>query len=474
MLVQTKARIGIMSIALEAYMPQIEGLRETFQKQIARSREQYFNGNYELVDAGLVTVREDAEKAGTMFREKDVDVVFVQTMTYALSNMLVPAISNLNVPVVVFNLQSVKALDYKTLTELGEWVSDGFACGPVPEMTSTLYRMGKRYDVLTGYLEGDEAFKKQVEKWTTAAAVRARFRQTNAVMVGKQYTGMMDLYTSPSNLYNRLGIYYDSVDWEELWNIADDIDRNAPEVREKAEEMMEIFEFEGEQKVSDILNVAAYTLGFERLVKDRKISMLASMYEGFAQGKAGELDQVLHPIYSMLIKQGTACAVEGDIKVTIAMTILKALSGAGTLGELFSLDFHNDAILLGHSGSGDPDISFKKPVIREVDLFPGKIGGGYVTQFYPRPGDTTILGVSEQKDGTYGLVAAEGVVEEGLVMELGDTNQRTRFSTNIRDFVNEWAKAAPTHHFAMTCGRHIETIRCVAAILGIPLKVVCQ
>ena len=49
--------------------------------------------------------------------------------------------------------------------------------------------------------------------------------------------------------------------------------------------------------------------------------MIASHYDGFAQGKAGVLDSMLIPAFSMLIKQGTACAVEGDMKVAMAMSL---------------------------------------------------------------------------------------------------------------------------------------------------------
>ena len=34
---------------------------------------------------------------------------------------------------------------------------------------------------------------------------------------------------------------------------------------------------------------------------------------------------MLIPAFSMLIKQGTACAVEGDMKVAMAMSILKTI-----------------------------------------------------------------------------------------------------------------------------------------------------
>ena len=47
---------------------------------------------------------------------------------------------------------------------------------------------------------------------------------------------------------------------------------------------------------------------------------------------------MLIPAFSMLIKQGTACAVEGDMKVAMAMSILKTISGTGQLAEMYSID----------------------------------------------------------------------------------------------------------------------------------------
>ena len=42
----------------------------------------------------------------------------------------------------------------------------------------------------------------------------------------------------------------------------------------------------------------------EKWVKDEHLGMIASHYDGFAQGKAGVLDSMLIPAFSMLIKRG--------------------------------------------------------------------------------------------------------------------------------------------------------------------------
>ncbi len=60
--------------------------------------------------------------------------------------------------------------------------------------------------------------------------------------------------------------------------------------------------------------MAKYVVAFEKWVKDEHLGLIASHYDGFAQGKAGVLDSMLIPAFSMLIKQGTACAVEGDME----------------------------------------------------------------------------------------------------------------------------------------------------------------
>ena len=220
--------------------------------------------------------------------------------------------------------------------------------------------------------------------------------------------------------------------------------------------------------------MARYVVAFEQWVKDEQIAFIASHYDGFAQGKAGTLDSMLIPAFSMLIKQGVACAVEGDIKVSMAMSILKTISGMGQLSEMYSIDFNEDICIIGHSGSGDADISAKKPTMKIVPVFHGKTGGGYLTQFYPHLGPVTYLGITQDKDGNFKFVVAEGINEDGPIFTFGDTNMRTRFSCGAREFCNKWSEAGPTHHMAAASGRHIDTILKVAKIFNVPVDIITR
>lgn len=472
MLVNTKARIGVFSIALGAYLPQFPSLVPEFEAQYEAFKTMLPDA-VELVDGGIVTTKELAQAAGDKFRAADVDLVILQLLTYATSYNMLPAVRDLDVPVVLVNLQKKKAPDYEN-TDTATWLGELYACGAVGEMVADLERAGKRHAVITGTVESDDSeVVDEIEAWCRAAQVRRRFRDTNLAQIGRPYPGMMDLYIDETNLYHRMFLYTKQFDWEKMWAIADSItDENA--IRAKAQEIIDTFDIEGGGTVEKVWEMAKYVVAFEQWVKDEQIAFIASHYDGFAQGKAGVLDSMLIPAFSMLIKQGIACAVEGDIKVAMAMSILKTISGTGQLSEMYSIDFEKDICIIGHSGSGDADISSRKPTMKIVPVFHGKTGGGYLTQFYPHLGPITYLGITQDRDGYFKFVVAEGINEEGSIFTFGDTNMRMRFTCGAKEFCNRWSEAGPTHHMAAAVGRHIDTILKVAKIFDIPVEVITR
>ena len=472
MLVETKAKVGVFAIALGAYLPQFPTLVPEFEAQYDAFKKT-IPDTVEMIDGGIVTTKELSMEAGDKFRAADVDLVILQLLTYATSYNMLPAVRDLNVPVVLVNVQKRKAPDYAN-TDTPKWLGELYACGAVGEMVADLERAGKRHAVITGVVEGGDAYvAKEIDEWCRAAQVRRRFRYTNIAQIGRPYPGMMDLYIDETNLYNRMGLYTKQFDWEKIWAIADPVTDEAA-IRAKAEEILDTFDIEGGATVETVWDMAKYVVAFEEWVKKEDLGMVASHYDGFAKGVAGKLDSMLIPAFSMLIKQGTACAVEGDMKVAMAMSILKTISGTGQLSEMYSIDFNDDICIIGHSGSGDADISDKKPTMKIVKVFHGKTGGGYLTQFYPYTGPVTYLAITQDADGHFKFVVAEGVNEEGKILSFGDTNMRTRFTCGAREFVNRWSEAGPTHHMAASTGRHIDTILKVAKIFNVPVDIVTR
>ena len=473
MLVETKAKVAVFSVALGAYLPQFPELVPEFEQQYADFVASLPN-TVEVVDGGMCTTKEAAQAAGDKFRAADVDLVFCQLLTYATSYNMLPAIRDVNVPVVLVNLQKVRCLDFEK-AGTAEWLGIGYAGGAVGEMVADLERAGKRHAVITGVVEGGDAqVAAEIEDWCRAAQVRRRLRYTNLAQIGRPYPGMMDLYIDETNLYHRMGLYTKQFDWEKMWAIADDI-TDEDVIAAKVADIHNTFDILGDYDEESIREMARYVVAFEQWVRDEELGFVASHYDGFAQGKAGVLDSMLIPAFSMLIKQGIACAVEGDIKVAIGMSIMKTLSGACQLSEFYTFDFNDDVVLIGHSGSGDADFSTARKASMEiVPVFHGKAGGGFLTRFYPKEGPVTYLGITQDADGRFKFVVSEGVIEDGPTLGNGDTTFRTRFSIGAREWNNRWCECGPTHHFAAAQGSWTDTVCKVAKILDVPVEVVCR
>ena len=301
MLVETKARVGVFAIANGPYLPQFPSLVPEFNAQYAAFKES-IPDTEEIIDGGFITTKEEAQAAGDRFRAADVDLVFLQMLTYSTSLNMLPAVRDLDVPVVIVNVQKLKALDYDH-TDIASWLGEGYACGAIGEVTADLNRFGKRHAVITGVVEGgDPEVAREIEDWCRAAQVRRRFRETNIAQIGRPYPGMMDLYIDESNLYRRMFVYTKQFDWEKMWAIADDItDEDA--IRAKAQDILDTFDIEGGGTIEKVWDMARYVVAFEQWVKDEKLGMIASHYDGYAKGVAGVLDSMLIPAFSMLIKQ---------------------------------------------------------------------------------------------------------------------------------------------------------------------------
>ena len=102
MLVNTKAKVGVFSIALGAYLPQFPSLVPEFEAQYEAFKKT-IPDTVEIIDGGMVTTKEQSMVAGDKFRAADVDLVFLQMLTYATSYNMLPAIRDLDVPVVLVN-----------------------------------------------------------------------------------------------------------------------------------------------------------------------------------------------------------------------------------------------------------------------------------------------------------------------------------------------------------------------------------
>ena len=166
-------------------------------------------------------------------------------------------------------------------------------------------------------------------------------------------------------------LYTKQFDWEKMWAIADDVTDEAA-IRAKAGEILDTFEIEGGGTVDTVWEMARYVVAFEAWVKEEKLASWPATTTALPRARRACWTVCSSPAFSMLIKQGVACAVEGDIKVAMPCPSSRPLRAPARLSEMYSIDFDKDICIIGHSGSGDAAISAKKPTMKIVPVFHGK------------------------------------------------------------------------------------------------------
>lgn len=467
-----KPRVGIMAVGLAAYWPQFPNMCDYLLAHHHHLLNKIPAKECELVSVGMIDTVEASILAGKHFKEKDVDLVFCQITTYSASETLLPAIKELDVPVILLNIQSVKALDMVKVTTIKEWLGAGITCAALPEMTAVLKRLGKRFDIITGYLHDDPLVDEMITNWCKTAAVKRLLKSKNFGLLGRPYPGMMDLNIDETNFFNKFGIYIHHLQWEQIVNELNDV--SSEEKAEQTKQLVSMFDISSNISSEELSEISEVLSALLHIVEKYNLCGLPNHYEDIPFGKQAEVLAALNPALSMLISSGIACPVEGDIKSTLAMLILKMVGGSATLAELYSMDFNEDVVIIGHSGAGDPAISSRKSSLNVSEVFHGKSGKGYLTQFYPKLGPVTLFSITQDGNGDYRMVAAEGECVEGPLLNLGDTNCRVRFSCGLRDFVNNWSSFGPTHHGVLGLGHHIETLKKIAILLDLPLEIVCR
>ena len=82
--------------------------------------------------------------------------------------------------------------------------------------------------------------------------------------------------------------------------------------------------------------------------------------------------------------------------------------------------------------------------------------------------------ITQDGEGHFKFVAAEGINEKGKILQNGDTMMRTRFSCSPSEFVTRWSETGPTHHFGAAVGHHIGVIEKVAKEFDVPLEIVVR
>lgn len=469
--------IGLFGIGLDAYWEQFDGLKERLERCLNEVHRKISLIHPKVVNAGLVDNVDKAFATGKLFRQQEVDLIFLYVSTYALSSTVLPVVQRTKAPVIILNLSPEAAIDYATFNAMtdrtqmtGEWLANCSAC-PVPEIANVFKRTGIKFQQITGMIKEDEQCWNEIAEWIQAANVASIMANNRLGCMGHYYSGMLDIYTDLTLQYASFGGHIELIEVDELTALRKEVTDG--EIQERVSLFKRKFDVQSDCSVAELQRAARTSVALDKLVKQYKLGSMAYYYKG-VEGSDNQ-DTITSIIVgnSLLTASGVPVAGEYEIKNAQAMKIMDSFGAGGSFTEYYAMDFKEDVVLMGHDGPGHIAIAEGKTKVRPLRVYHGKVGNGLSIEMSVKNGPVTLLSVVEQAGGKLLLLVAEAESVAGPILEIANTNSRYKFSIGARNFVNTWNSYGPAHHCAIGIG-HISTkIEKLGLLLNLDVVKVC-
>lgn len=471
------ARVGLLGVGHHVYWAQFEGLLDEMQRKQRHVHSLLEAQDVEVFDFGLLDTAQAAYDAVPKIKAADIDVLFVDMVTYATSSTFGVLCREIQAPIVLVAIQPLQAMDYPNGTTYMQLCNDDFCS--VPEFTGVAVRFGREAPpVILGHEIDDPSVGVEFARWCGIAKAIHSLRTSRIGLMGHALESMLDMHTDPTAITAAFGAHVVLVEPCDLYRHYRQPDSTA--IDHWKDQILQFFDTPDPksdpltQKLTeqDLDTAARAAAALERLIQEKRLDGLAYYYEAEPDSELRTLVTNLIVGNSLLTGAGFPMCGEFDLKTCVAMMIMDRLDIGGSFAEFHPIDFERDSVLVGHDGPHHINIAAAKPVIRSLKKYHGKPGAGAGVEFQIKEGPITMLSIGQKADGKFKFIIAEGQSARRPIPPTGNTNTHGIFAPNVRTFLKRWVAEGPTHHFALGIGHHAYELVEIAKILGIDFAVV--
>ncbi len=472
-----QATVGVLGVGHTTYWKQFDGLLDVMLGKMEIFRKKVESHAVTVVDFGMVDDSAAAYRVLAEIPKHNLDLLFVDMVTYATSATFAPLIQSLRIPVVLVALQPLAAMDYAHGTTFIQLSNDD-VCS-IPEFCAVAIRMGKRApEMVLGILEGDDEADSEIASWCRIAHVLHDLKTARIGLMGHVLESMYDMHVDPALITRTFGCHIVPVEPDEIMVHYRDPDPSA--VASMVARIRSFFDTPDPVsdnitfclKEEDLDTAARAAVALERAIEEKNLTGLAYYYEAEEGSDMRKLVTNFIVGNSLLTGAGFPMCGEFDLKTCMAMLIMDRLEIGGSFAEFHPMDFRQGSILVGHDGPHHINIADRKPVLRSLSKYHGKPGSGAGVEFKIKEGPMTMLGITVNASGRLKFVVAEGESLQGDIPPTGNTNTHGFFKPDLKTFLRRWMAEGPTHHFALGIGHHADEIVKIARILDIEAVVV--
>ncbi|MEN6403111.1 MAG: hypothetical protein ABFD94_14320 [Armatimonadia bacterium] len=385
-------RIGLLGLMLELYdraVPDLKPAEQEFGSRLAQKLSAFAHVTW----GGIAVTREEVRRRMEGFIADDVDLIVVVHFSYSPSLIALPALTRVDLPVVLFNTQQLAGID-ETFTPDDMLKNHGMH--GQQDLANTLLRAGKPFGVVTGYWEDPEALA-ELEDWAIAAATVKKLRRAEIGRVGWNFQDMGDFGLDETAFLTQVGPHIRQIPLDVLAEgqqaaPADEVAAIVADYREK-------YVVDPALTPEELEASARAEWSIRRAITELNLSGFSVHYE--VLGQDPRFKALPMAAAARLIAEGIGFGGEGDVTSAAAVLMLHHLCGISTFSEMFTMDLAGGNVFMSHFAEGNPLMAKQGQPVQMVRR-DGWVGSGGVSAslaFTFEPGPVTIANLTVGSGG---------------------------------------------------------------------------
>lgn len=457
-----RPRVGLLALTLELYEQLAPNLRPSREQWVRRCVLPALAETADVQFEQAVYRAEDVRSQVARWEAEDVDALLIVCLTYAPSQLALPALVRTRLPIVIWNTQELPAVDAAFDTAK---MIDNHGVHGTQDLANVLLRSGVRFEYLTSPASDPKALHALADFFAAAAAVSA-LGNARVGLMGYPFPGMGDFAADTTHMVASLGCQWTSLAVEDYIRRAAAYE--AGPVQRLVDEYRRLYDLAADLTAADLDATARAELALRAIVAEQRLNAFSHQFMAF-----GEDDRTLTLPFvaaSRMMADGLGFAGEGDLVGALGTFLLGQLQGPATFSEIFTMDFAGQSLLMSHMGEANVAMARRDRKVRLVarqQPIARTRGRQLALVQSIEPGDATLCALTLGPQQRWRLIASRMTVEDyGPLAGMEVPHFKARpLCGDVCAWLTAYAKAGGPHHHALCFGDATGRIRAAARLL---------
>jgi len=452
-------KIGILALTLELYETLAPGVREDREQWLHRdvlpALARFVDVEFQSAVYSASGIRAEVNR----LEQSGVDAIAVMMLTYAPSELAVAPLKSTRVPLIVWNIQELFAVDENYDADA---LLKNHGVHGTQDLANVLVRCAVPFEYVTSHMQDANACEEVVD-FTYAAFARRQIALSRFGLFGTAFPGMGDFAVDTMQWGAQFGCGWTTLSIEEYIHRAETM--GDQQVRALVNDYQNSYDIASDITEADLDQTARAELALRSLVDENHLAGFTYLFTSF--GDDERTSTVPFVAASRMMAEGYGFGGEGDLISTMATRMFHLLRPPVSFSEIFTTDYGGNAVFLSHMGEANVAMARKdrKPplVARPAPITRTKNRQlALVTTF--EPGDATLAALVQCRNGWRLITALIQIEDYGPLPSLCSPHSKAKVPGDVRQFLTDYAKAGGTHHNALFVGDARAKLRVLATL----------